>query len=252
MAVIAEVLALTEEGLSRVEISRRTGVPVDTIQNWRRGRLPLMFERLRSGDLCHECLGAHDVDALPTWEYAYVLGLYLGDGCLGRHGRTWSLRVVMDGSYPGIVGECREALAIVSPSGKARVYSPRRDRSVVIYSYAREWPCLFPQHGPGKKHHRGIELVEWQRRIVDRAPEALIRGLIQSDGWRGTNRVVSKGKAYEYPRYQFSSRSEDIRRIFTDACDALEIAWRPWGRWHISVARRDAVARLDQFVGLKS
>jgi hypothetical protein len=31
----------------------------------------------------------------------------------------------------------------------------------------------------------------------------------------------------------------------------LGIEWRPWGRWHISVARRDSVAKLDAFVGLK-
>jgi hypothetical protein len=42
------------------------------------------------------------------------------------------------------------------------------------------------------------------------------------------NRVQVKGKWYQYPRYQFSSRSDDIRHLFIDACDALEIAWRPW------------------------
>ena len=57
---------------------------------------------------------------------------------------------------------------------------------------------------------------------------------------------------YEYPRYQFSSRSDDIRRIFTDACDLLDVEWRRWGRWHISVARSDSVAKLDKFVGLKA
>jgi hypothetical protein len=63
--------------------------------------------------------------------------------------------------------------------------------------------------------------------------------------------VVSKGKAYEYPRYQFSNRSADIRKIFTDTCDALGIEWRAWTKYHISVAKREAVARLDEFVGPK-
>lgn len=58
--------------------------------------------------------------------------------------------------------------------------------------------------------------------------------------------------ASRIPRYQFSNRSDDIRRLFTDACDLLDIAWRRWGRWHISVARRDSVAKLDEFVGLKA
>jgi hypothetical protein len=76
--------------------------------------------------------------------------------------------------------------------------------------------------------------------------------LIHSDGWRGTNKVHAKGRDYEYPRYQFSNRSDDIRRLFTYACDLLGIAWRPWGKYHISVARRDAVALLDEFVGPKA
>ena len=39
-------------------------------------------------------------------------------------------------------------------------------------------------------------------------------GLIHSDGWaRGVNKVHVKGRDYEYPRYQFSNRSDDIRRF---------------------------------------
>jgi hypothetical protein len=111
---------------------------------------------------------------------------------------------------------------------------------------------LFPQHGRGKKHHRRILLQPWQEAIVRQHPGRFARGLIHSDGWRGLNRVRVKGRTYEYPRYQFSNRSDDIRRLFTDAMDHLAVAWRPWGRFHISVARRDAVALLDEHVGPKS
>lgn len=120
-----------------------------------------------------------------------------------------------------------------------------------ITSYWRAWPCLFPQHGPGKKQDRSIMLESWQDDLVARAPGRLLRGLIHTDGWRGENRVTVKGRSYSYPRYQFSSRSDDIRGIFCNGCDLLEIPWRPWGRWHISVARRDAVAALDRHVGTK-
>ena len=116
----------------------------------------------------------------------------------------------------------------------------------------KAWRCLFPQHGRGKKHERNIELADWQRELVACAPGSLLRGLIHTDGWRATNRVVSKGKTYEYPRYQFSNRSDDIRRIFTNACDALGIEWRSWTRYHVSVAKRSAVAQLDAYVGPKS
>jgi hypothetical protein len=122
---------------------------------------------------------------------------------------------------------------------------------VLIDSCWRSWPCLLPQHGPGRKHQRPIKLLFWQRELIAEAPGALLRGLIQTDGWRGVNRVVSKGKRYEYPRYQFSNRSDDIRMIFTDACDALGIEWRQWTRFHISVAKKESVALLDTFVGPK-
>ncbi|MBV9869820.1 MAG: hypothetical protein JO214_04280, partial [Frankiaceae bacterium] len=46
--------------------------------------------------------------------------------------------------------------------------------------------------------------------------------------------------------------SDDIRGIFTDALDLLDIDWKQ-NRWNsISVAKRDAVAALDEFVGPKS
>jgi hypothetical protein len=64
--------------------------------------------------------------------------------------------------------------------------------------------------------------------------------------------VTVKGKSYSYPRYQFSNRSDDIKRIFGEACDRLGVEWRPWGRWNVSVAKRESVALLDEFVGPKS
>jgi hypothetical protein len=115
----------------------------------------------------------------------------------------------------------------------------------------RTWLCLFRQHGPGRKHARRIELDPWQRVRVAAEPGPFLRGLIQTDGWRGLNRVRVKGRDYAYPRYQFSNRSDDIRRLFTGACDELGVEWRPWSRYHVSVARREAVALLDRFVGPK-
>jgi hypothetical protein len=93
--------------------------------------------------------------------------------------------------------------------------------------------------------------VDWQQAIVEEAPQQFLRGLIQTDGWRGTNKVRAKGKDYSYPRYQFSNRSDDIRRLFTDACDLLGVEWRQWTRYHVSIARRASVALLDTFIGPK-
>ena len=99
-------------------------------------------------------------------------------------------------------------------------------------------------------------LEPWQEELVRSDPRPLIRGLIHSDGCRVTNwterSVGGTTKRYTYPRYFFSNVSDDIRGIFTDALDLLGIAWKQNSWNSISIARREAVAALDEFVGPKS
>lgn len=127
--------------------------------------------------------------------------------------------------------------------------------AVDVNSQSKHWPCLFPQHGPGRKHERKIALVAWQQKIVDGFTEEFVRGLIHSDGCRTTNRVRKRlrdgDRWYEYPRYNFTNVSLDIQRLFTDALDRLGIAWAQMNAKNISVAKREAVGRLDEFVGPK-
>jgi len=120
---------------------------------------------------------------------------------------------------------------------------------------SKHWPCLFPQHGPGRKHERHIALEPWQQEIVTKYPGNFVRGLFHSDGYRGANRVRrpvgGSEHWYEYPRYLFDNRSTDILGLCGEALDRLGVAWRFSKPTTISVARRDAVARLDEFVGPK-
>jgi hypothetical protein len=106
-----------------------------------------------------------------------------------------------------------------------------------------------------------IVLEQWRREIVAEQPWPLIRGLIHSDGcrvvsWTTTTLADGSTKRYEYPRYLFSNRSDDIRRIYSDALDAVGVAWRVCRRgadpYHVSVARRASVAMVDAHVGAKS
>jgi hypothetical protein len=155
-----------------------------------------------------------------------------------------------DAEYESIAKEVATAMRAVAPHVKVRQQLRRSARTCLTTdSYWRSWPCLFPQHGTGPKHERSIALAPWQREITTAHPEALIRGLIHSDGCRVVNAIRSKGRAYSYPRYQFSNRSDDIRAIFCEHLDLLGIPWRQMNRWNISVARREGVARLDEFVG---
>jgi hypothetical protein len=247
---VKEALRLVGLGLSDYEIGRQLGIPRSTVLNWRHGVLP---NRPSGVATCNSCGGpGHDRAALDAVAYGYLLGQYLGDGCIFRIGRgSFGLRISSDAAYAGIIRECSRAIQAVR-GRKPYVYRYRDRRLATITSGWTAWPCLIPQHGPGRKHERTIALASWQVELVESDPRHFIRGLIHSDGWRGMNRVHVKGRDYEYSRYQFSNRSHDIRQLFVYACELLGIATRPWGRWHVSVARRESVALLDEFVGPKS
>jgi hypothetical protein len=115
----------------------------------------------------------------------------------------------------------------------------------------------FPQHGPGKKHRRPIVLADWQRELTGRHPEALIRGLVHSDGCRVVNRFRTKlpsGRVaeYAYIRYFFSNLSADIRQIFTDHCVLLGIRVTQPNHRNLAVSHRHSVAILEDIVGPKT
>ena len=107
---------------------------------------------------------------------------------------------------------------------------------------------MFPQHGPGRKHERRIALEDWQRRLVAKHPGQLLRGLIHSDGCR----FLNTGRNWRHPRYCFSNRSDDIRRIFCDACDLLGVRWTVAPPRTVYVSRVRDVALLDEVIGPKA
>jgi hypothetical protein len=86
-----------------------------------------------------------------------------------------------------------------------------------------------------------IVLEGWQREIVDQHPEDFIRGCLDSDGCR--HRRIVRGR--NYPAYSFRNSSEDILRLFGEACDRAGVRWRRANKETVSIARRGDVARLD-------
>lgn len=238
---VALVIHLSAEGLNQCEIARATGIPRGTLRMWLAGRIPDFPY------VCYLCAGRPDT--LPRESYVYLLGLYLGDGCLSRGRKdVYKLRIACANAYPGLMQRCEDAMAAVIPRRVGRVVY---NGCTEVYSHSKHWACLFPQHGPGMKHTRKIELADWQQALVDLDPRPLVRGLIHSDGCRVLNRAY--GTDYPpYPRYHFDNVSADIRKIFTDACDALGVEWRQSNARCISVARRASVAKLDAFIGPKT
>lgn len=158
-----------------------------------------------------------------------------------------------DATYPTVIDDVSTLTAMLAPH--RTVFHVPAPGTTVVQAGWKHWLCLFPQHGPGRKHERSIALEPWQREIVDTHPADFLRGLFHSDGCRSKNWtikvVAGEMKRYDYPRWEFSNRSEDIHALCGAALDRLDIPWRRSGEFHLSVSRRDAVAALDKAIGLK-
>lgn len=253
LATRRHAIALHRSGLTISEVSRATGISRNSIREWT-GRIS------PSPSMTAECpVGTGDLAPdRPRGAYAYLLGLYLGDGCLSLGRRNvYALRIACGNAWPGLIEECARAVHAVMPDNSVcRAPAPG---CTSVVSTSKHWPCLFPQHGPGKKHERVIALAPWQQAIVDAHPWELLRGLVHSDGCRivnwATREVNGEVRRYEYPRYFFTNTSADIIRIFTDTLDGVGVAWkatrRPTGAVNVSIARRASVALLDEHIGPK-
>lgn len=163
---------------------------------------------------------------------------------------VYRLRIATCDAYPLIRQRCIDTVRAVIPDKKVGVVASIGCSEVT--SYSNHWPCLFPQHGPGRKHERDIRLTEWQDAIVSAYPQEFLAGLIHSDGCRCVNVINKKnGKSYEYSRYFFTNVSRDILDLCAATFDYVGVEWRQ-NRWNsLSVAKRESVEFLDTFIGPK-
>ncbi|MFD5145488.1 helix-turn-helix domain-containing protein [Streptomyces sp. NPDC058401] len=236
-------------GVTNRVVAEHLGIPRGTIGWWRSEDRRHRGEAFVRPTDCPRCTG-HEVDQ-PA--YAYLLGLYLGDGHIVSKYKQHHLSVYCDASWPGLIDAAEAAMHLVMSLPK--VGRVQRQGCVEVKSYTHHWTCLFPQHGPGKKHDRRIVLEDWQQTIVDAHPWEFIRGLIHSDGCRVTNWTVRNGKRYEYPRYFFTNKSDDIRKLCTDTLAKVGVQWTILARgcdpFNVSIARKDSVALMDAHIGPK-
>ncbi|WP_433302782.1 helix-turn-helix domain-containing protein [Actinoplanes sp. CA-030573] len=237
-------IQLHAAGVPFSEIHRRLGLSRNTVGGWLYGK---RAARIKIDKRCPRCDRPPRAMDDPR-AYAYLLGQYLGDGHLLTTQRVPLLTVTCDMRYPGLIHEVSYAM---EACGARTAGFQERTGCVAVRAHWTHWPCLFPQHGPGVKHIRKIELAGWQQEVADVHVVRFLRGLFHSDGSRFANRVVVNGRRYAYPRYTFVNKSTDIMALCGRALDLRAIAWRMARPDTLSVARREAVARLDQFVGPK-
>src|ERR1700728_1812411 len=100
-------LELIQQGRSLRSVSITTGISRATLRDWldhpaRAQRVP-----------CPRCEGSPSRPEPPE-SYAYLLGLYLGDGCISPAGdgskRVWALHIMCADAWPGLLQECQRAM----------------------------------------------------------------------------------------------------------------------------------------------
>lgn len=236
-------LALIAAGSNDCAVARQLGIPRTTVRDWRKPRyVPQPFVSCpRCWHPCRKPIVFAHVD------YAELLGLYLGDGYIVRTGRSDRLRLFLDTKYQEIVTDAVALLRRCFPQHRVARFTSRKGTTTILSVYCTHLTCLFPQHGAGKKHERNIVLEDWQTKIVAGHPWAFMRGLIRSDGCVFVNRT---GR-YEYVCYEFANLSQQIRELFMDACDRVEVEYRPYRRY-VRVYRRESVALMQEHIGGKA
>src|SRR4051812_34299653 len=166
-------MTLVESGLNDCEVGRRLDLPRTTVRDWRR------WTRKAGAQGCPRC-GRLSLKRIVFSEpdYAELLGLYLGDGHIVRTGRSDRLRLFLDTRYGVIVRDARELLERCFPEHRVGQFRTGKGTTTILSLYCTHLACLFPQHGPGRKHRRSIVLEGWQTGIVEREPWRFLRGCI--------------------------------------------------------------------------
>ena len=185
-------------------------------------------------------------------DYAELLGVYLGDGCISELERTFRLRIALDLKYPEIIRDCRALMERTFPKNPVGLVKFKQGNYINLSVYHRHLPCLFPQHARGKKHERRITLEDWQFATVVASPWRFIRGCIRTDGCVFVNRTGP----YEYLSYHFANMSRDIAEYLAFALGSVGVSYRltsgsKTGLNVIRVNRRASVAAMVENVGVK-
>lgn len=197
--------------------------------------------------LCPRCWKPTRAIRFTSGEYAELLGLYLGDGHIVRAGRAYRLRLSLDARYPRVVSDAEALLRRTFPENRVGAFRVDGGATAIVSVYCAHLPCLFPQHGTGKKHHRPIRLEAWQRTLVEEAPWSFLRGCIHSDGCFFINRTGP----YRYLSVDFHNLSGDVLGLVADACVMVGVRCRRYER-KVRIYRRPDVREFAAFVGSKS
>lgn len=231
--LIDRAIELKKENKNNSQIAKEIGVPRTTIISW--------FKRIeKNGNVYKKQeINFLDIEKNIGGSYSYILGMYLGDGHISKCLRTYRFRIFQDSTYKDIIDNCVFHLKKIFPNNIISIFRWHCDNCKVIILYNNNLAEIFPQHGPGKKHLRKIELLDWQKEIINKYPREFLCGLIDSDGCRFL--------CNNYLYYQFTNKSEDIKDMFCDVCKILGIEYLRYNKYkNIRISKRKSVEKIEK------
>lgn len=190
--------------------------------------------------------------------YSYILGFYLGDGCLGHVKNSFTLMIVNQSDRHETNQRIAENIKIIFPTKNVMVRKRKEANCAVISMTSLRLDEMFP-HGKGSKHTRKIVLRDWQKEIVKLFPENFIKGMMESDGCRY---VPRKKECPTYVIYQFANCSLDLHGFLQEAAAQIGLEFTFRARksngekdrtqmFLTSFNKKTSVELLDSFVGIK-
>lgn len=135
---VDRALSLVSRGHTPTEVARIALIPRETVREWSYGRS--LRQKRSAGSSC-----SYDqhVSELEYTAYGYLLGIYLGDGCISERPRGVSkLRLTLGSMYPQIIDGSAAAIEAVS-GRRANVLQRRDGRCVEVSAYWKHWCCVF-------------------------------------------------------------------------------------------------------------
>lgn len=242
---------MLSNGDSYRKIAKKIGVDKSTISYW--VKINFSFERPSQSLICKEGVIKH-CSKLPH-HYSYILGSYLGDGCISKTKRTYKMRIFNCVTHKEIISDQKRSLKKLFSNNKvssSRTHAIGNCIQVLVYN--KSLPIMFPQYGDGKKHDRDVSLKDWQLEIIRKEPECFIKGLVDSDGsYFYSRKSQPKNSDVIHMYYQFTNTSKDILNVYRDTMDLLGIHYTSVkkidsknGAYNIFTRRIEAVARMDE------
>lgn len=226
------------EGWSQRKIARELEVDHSTIGYWVKKNFEVVGHQQTS------LIRLNELANRNKHQYSYILASYLGDGCISRMLKTYSMRIVCDSKYPDISVRQKNALKALFPNNKVSIYTPKNRNINIVTMYSNFLPEMFPQHDEGKKHDRDVSLHDWQQEIVNREPECFLIGFIDTDGCEYYHTGTTLNM------YMFTNKSTHIIDMYCNTLRRLGIehtsTYHKDGRTNVYVRKRSEVAKIDK------